>query len=92
MYARNFFKTCQRILGYELEFLKGGSFGINFHGRIVMIRVSHIGIEEPFLKELTSSDKFKLMDKAFKNSMRPIISSMLRTPLVMCSIDSYHPI
>jgi len=50
MYAQNFFKTCSRLCGYELEFLKGGHFGINFHGKHVMIRVSHIGIERQFLE------------------------------------------
>jgi trehalose 6-phosphate synthase/phosphatase len=105
MYARNFFKTVNRLLGYELEFLRGGSFGINFHGKIVMIRVSHIGIEESFLKELTSTKKFSTMEKLFQNAMKPIFMSMKQNtkasnskdkkferPLVMGSIDSYHPI
>ena len=65
MYARNFFKTVNRLLGFDLEFMRGGSFGINFHGKIVMIRVSHIGIEEPFLKELTTSKRFLTMEKLF---------------------------
>ena len=58
MYAQNFFKTCSRLCGYELEFLKGGHFGINFHGKHVMIRVSHIGIERQFLEKLHKSRKF----------------------------------
>ena len=45
MYARNFIKTCERILGLELEFLRGGHMGINFQGKHVLVRVSHIGIE-----------------------------------------------
>ena len=61
MYARNFFKTCSRMLGFEIEFRKGGYIGVNFHGKNVMIRVSHIGIEEPFIEELVSSEKFKTM-------------------------------
>jgi trehalose-6-phosphate synthase len=105
MYARNFFKTVNRLLGYELEFLRGGSFGINFHGKIVMMRVSHTGIEESFIKELTSTKKFSTMEKLFQNAMKPIFISMKQNnraphsknqkyvrPLVMGSIDSYHPI
>jgi hypothetical protein len=84
--------------------MRGGSFGINFHGKIVMIRVSHIGIEEPFLKELTSSKRFLTMEKLFQNAMKPIFMNMKQNvnqyskkdkfvrPLVMSSIDSYHPI
>ena len=30
MYARNFIKTCERILDLELEFLRGGLMGIHF--------------------------------------------------------------
>ena len=33
IYARNFIKTVQRLCGFELEFLPGGYFGIDFHGK-----------------------------------------------------------
>ena len=46
VYARNFFKTCERVCGFEIEFRRGGYLGINYHGKHVMIRVSHIGVEE----------------------------------------------
>jgi trehalose 6-phosphate synthase len=59
MYARNFFKTCSRLCGFELEFLKGGFFGINFHGKHVMLRVSHVGVEETFIIDLIQSEEFK---------------------------------
>lgn len=73
MYARNFFKTCQRVLGMDLEFFKGGHFGVNFQGKHVMLRVAHISIEESFVKELVSSKKFRTMDKTFKQFMHPIL-------------------
>lgn len=44
-YARNFFKSCHRLLGLNYEFRRGGYLGINFHGKNVMIRVSHISID-----------------------------------------------
>lgn len=73
MYARNFFKTCNRLLGYDLEFLKGGYFGVNFHGKVVMIRVSHIGVEESFIKELTETKDYKKFESIFRRDMQPIM-------------------
>jgi len=72
MFARNFFKTCNRICGFEIEFRRGGFLGINFHGKHVMIRVSHIGIEESFLEELVASKKFKTYEKKLKDEMKII--------------------
>jgi len=117
MYARNFFKTCNRICGFEIEFRRGGFLGINFHGRHVMIRVSHIGIEESFIEELVSSRKYRTYEKKLKDEMK-IIGQYLQAnksnndgsrskarevedssdkakalkPIIMTSIDSYHPI
>ena len=47
-YARNFLMTCHRLLGLEYEFSRGGYLGINFHGKNIMVRVSHIGIEDSY--------------------------------------------
>jgi len=72
MYARNFFKTCNRICGFEIEFRRGGFLGINFHGRHVMIRVSHTGIEESFIEEMLNSKKYKTYEKKLKDELRTI--------------------
>jgi len=72
MFARNFFKSCNRICGFEIEFRRGGFLGINFHGKHVMIRVSHIGIEESFMEELINSKKFKTYEKKLKDEMKII--------------------
>jgi trehalose 6-phosphate synthase/phosphatase len=45
-YARNFYTTCRRILGLKHEFKKGGFLSIECFGRNVMLRISHIGIQE----------------------------------------------
>ncbi len=45
-YARNFYTTCRRILGLNHSFKKGGFLGIECYGRNVMLRISHIGIQE----------------------------------------------
>lgn len=76
MFARNFFKSCNRICGFEIEFRRGGILGINFHGKHVMIRVSHIGIEESFLEELIASKKFKNFEKKLKDEMKQISSAL----------------
>lgn len=65
-YASNFIKTCQRVCGLELEFLKGGSFGINFHGNNVRIRVAHAGVDEQFIQELTQTKIFKSMQNTLR--------------------------
>ena len=72
MYARNFFKTCNRICGFEIEFRRGGFLGINFHGKHVMIRVSHIGIEERFIEELIGSKKYRTYEKKLKDELKII--------------------
>lgn len=76
MFARNFFKSCNRICGFEIEFRRGGFLGINFHGKHVMIRVSHIGIEERFVEELVNSKKFKTYERKFKEEMKLIGTQM----------------
>lgn len=47
----------------ELEFFKGGAFGINFHGNNVRIRVAHAGVDEQFIKELVETVAFRKMQK-----------------------------
>jgi trehalose-6-phosphate synthase len=75
MYAENFFKTCQRLCGFELEFLRGGFFAINFHGKHVMIRVSHIGIEPSFIEELTHSKPFLMYKNKFRGAMNHLFEN-----------------
>ena len=65
-YARNFFKTCHRLLGLDYEFRRGGYLGINFHGKSVMVRVSHIGVDEKFFEEIIKSSTYRKLVKAFK--------------------------
>jgi trehalose 6-phosphate synthase/phosphatase len=115
MYASNFFKTCNRVCGFEIEFRRGGFLGINFHGKHVMIRVSHIGIEESFIEELINTKKFKNYQRKLKDEMKIIgqylnanrvtketegdsssknasLVSNFEQPIVMTSIDTFHPI
>lgn len=44
-YARHFYSTCNRLLGLNHEFKQGGQLGIEFFGRTVMLRISHIAVD-----------------------------------------------
>lgn len=68
-YASNFIKTCQRVCNLELEFLKGGNFGINFHGNNVRIRVAHAGVDEQFMKDLIQTQIFRKMQQTLRSFM-----------------------
>lgn len=65
IYARHFFKTCSRVGGFDIEFRKGGYLGVNFHGKNVMIRVSHVGIQESHFEEIMKSQRFKEINVKF---------------------------
>ena len=60
-YARNFLLTCHRLLGLEYEFSRGGYLCINFHGKNIMIRVSHIGIDDSYFADLFKSRTYKTL-------------------------------
>lgn len=51
--------TCHRMLGLEYEFLRGGYLAINNHGKHVMIRVSHIGIDPDFFEDILKSKNYR---------------------------------
>lgn len=113
MYANNFIKTVHRSLNLELEYFRGGLMGINFNNKNVIIRVSHIGIEESYIEHLMSESNFDPIRNSFKNHMKKHIEGMnlpnvdnepcmdneddtfnerCGNPIIMSSIDSYHPI
>lgn len=50
-----------------------------FHGRIVGVRVSHIGVDEEFINHIMSSKEFKKHVDMFKKSMRPFSDMAHRT-------------
>ena len=118
MYANNFIKTVQRSLGLELEYFRGGLMGLNFNNKNVIIRVSHIGIEESLLEKLMHEKQFEPIRNSFRNHMLKQFEQMnpdrhmaqepdpgmigddgdsmfnerRGDPIIMSSIDSYHPI
>lgn len=44
-YARHFYTSCNRLLGLNHEFKQGGKLGIEYYGRTVMLRISHIAVD-----------------------------------------------
>ena len=44
-HARHFYTSCERIFGIKHEFTKGGICVLRFHGRKIMIKIMHIGID-----------------------------------------------
>ena len=44
-YARHFYSACQRLMGLNHTYMQGGRLGIEYYGRTVMLRISHIGVE-----------------------------------------------
>lgn len=91
-YARNFFKSCHRLMGLDYEFSRGGYLGVNFHGKNVMLRVSHIGIDESFVEELVRSKTFKKLVSAMQTQLSQLIPPGEQKPIIISSIDSFHPI
>ena len=65
-YARNFFKSCHRLMGLDYEFRRGGYLGINYHGKSVMIRVSHIGVDQEYIGEMMKSKVYRKLVASFK--------------------------
>ncbi len=66
-YARNFLMSCHRLLGLNYEFISGGYLGINNHGKIVMMRVSHTGVDEDFFDSIMKSKEYNTWLRAFKS-------------------------
>ena len=50
-YARHFYSACQRLLGLNHTYMQGGRLGIEYYGRTVMLRISHIGVEVAAIKK-----------------------------------------
>jgi len=44
-YARNFYTGAARLLDLKKSFRQGGILGLEYHGRFIPLRVSHIGVD-----------------------------------------------
>ncbi len=52
-------------MGLDFEFRRGGNLGVDFHGKIVTVRVSSIGVEEEYIEELMRSKIYAKLVKGF---------------------------
>lgn len=50
-FARHFLTSCKRVLGLEYNFSTGGTIGIEYNGRQVMIRMSHANVQADLLRQ-----------------------------------------
>ena len=48
-HARHFLNACKRLLGLKYKSRKGGLIGVEHNGRVVMVVMSHVGIEPPLI-------------------------------------------
>jgi trehalose-6-phosphate synthase len=78
-------------MGLDYEFRQGGYLGINFHGRTVMIRVSHIGLDESFISEIMKSKSYRKLVNSFKAYVKTLTLDN-KDVQIMTSIDTFHPI
>jgi hypothetical protein len=78
-------------MGLEYEFRRGGYLGINFHGKLVMIRVCHIGIDESHFSQIIKSTGYRKELKMIKNMISKLTQNN-KDCVIMTSIDTYHPI
>ncbi|KAH7465767.1 hypothetical protein KRP22_014122 [Phytophthora ramorum] len=54
-HARHFLTSCRRILGLKYSAQPGGYIGVEYNGRMVMLTISHIGIEPLFMDRINAS-------------------------------------
>ncbi len=80
-YARNFLNCCERLFNLNLDYSNGGFLSVNYHGRIVGVRVSHIGIDEEFIQLIMNSKDFKKQVTAFKDEFKIITEAARRSTL-----------
>ena len=78
-YARHFLTSCKRLLGLSYECRPGGILSISYHGRSIMIRVGHIGIDLDSMTAQLKVPQYIKADKVYQSQafyVRPIISAI----------------
>ena len=84
-HARHFLTCCKRLLGVSYNSKQGGSLGIEYNGRNVMVTCSHMSINmEQVEKNIDYSPSMKV-DSIFKEIEQYPTTN---TPFIFASIDS----
>jgi trehalose 6-phosphate synthase/phosphatase len=87
-YARNFINSCERLLNLTLDYSSGGLMSVNFHGRVVGVRVSQIGIDEDFINHIMSSKEYKKWVERFKQEFKVIAEAARKSSVAGAGIGS----
>ena len=69
-YARNFYTGATRMLDVRQHFRQGGILGIEYHGRFVPLRVSHIGVDIKDLTEMIENEANREQITEFKEKIK----------------------
>ena len=69
-YARNFLNSCQRTLGLQYELGSYNSLSVNYNKSQIQVRVSHIGLDESFLRQIMESQVFLKEERKCANQIR----------------------
>lgn len=80
-HARHFLTSCRRILGLTYSAQPGGYIGIEYNGRMVMLTISHIGIEPSFMDSVNKSGQ------VIKDSEDRLLEYANDTKTVIVSLD-----
>uniref|UniRef100_M4BDC5 CBM20 domain-containing protein n=1 Tax=Hyaloperonospora arabidopsidis (strain Emoy2) TaxID=559515 RepID=M4BDC5_HYAAE len=81
-HARHFLTSCRRILGLKYSTQPGGYIGVEYSGRMVMLTISHIGIEPTFMDRINSSGQVEqdtaVLAKKYESSKCTVFVSVDR--------------
>ncbi|RQM09724.1 hypothetical protein DD237_006997 [Peronospora effusa] len=81
-HARHFLTSCRRILGLKYSAQPGGYIGVEYNGRMVMLTISHIGIEPSFMDRISCSDQVEqeatVLAEKYESSKRTVFVSVDR--------------
>ncbi|KAG3017628.1 Alpha,alpha-trehalose-phosphate synthase [UDP-forming] 6 [Phytophthora cactorum] len=81
-HARHFLTSCRRILGLKYSAQPGGYIGVEYNGRMVMLTISHIGIEPSFMDRINSSVQVEqdtaVLAAKYESSKRKVFVSVDR--------------
>ena len=84
-FARNFYTSTSKILHLQAVNKKGGFIGIEYHGRTVLLRINHIGIDQEAISGMLKSQNFL--------NFKYLLSQQIQfKKVIIGSVDRLHPI
>lgn len=81
--AKSFYVATQKVLGATPVYKKGGNIVVQYHGREVMLRISHIAVD---IKDIHSS----MTQHQFRES-KERLQKLCQGKYIISSIDRAHP-